>query len=255
MSDANPRNTRVFLSIPNYGDVSHATWDAIHNAMWDSKGPRVHAFRNHHSLLAYNFNQCFAECINTGGFHYFAMIHADVGASEGWLATLIGEAVAGDFDVMHAPVPIKTDCGLTSTAVAYSDDEWAIVRRIATKELRSLPPTFGIEEVRVEMGANAVRLLPNTGCMIIRLGDWVSRFPGFQIADRLVVDNGKMRARVVSEDWAFGHWCDRNGLKVGATTKVVTQHWGRVPYMNNREWGVESDTNWATQQEEIVCLQ
>jgi hypothetical protein len=109
-------------------------------------------------------------------------------------------------------------------------------------------------------------LLVNTGMMMVRLtkgeGEdkvrqtWPYCFPGFMIWDRLGwvhpdgtgtlaspartpsqwghyripegarEKGGTLNVQCVPEDWYFSIWCAREELRVGATTKVPTDHWG-----------------------------
>jgi hypothetical protein len=94
-----------------------------------------------------------------------------------------------------------------------------------------------------------VRLLPNTGCILIKLGDWIDNFPGFEVRDRLATINGIRIAQTISEDWNFGYWAERNGLKVAGTRAVVTEHWGRAPYPSNQSWGAPVDEDWLKMRE------
>jgi len=139
-------------------------------------------------------------------------------------------------------VPFKDASGLTSTAVAYSDDAWEIKRRITMTELQQLPPTFDADTLRQCYDPRAFRLLPNTGCILMRYGDWLKSFPGFSILDRITrVSDSQWRSDVVPEDWHFGYWAGRNGVKVGGTKAAVTRHYGRQYFPSDGAWGQASD--------------
>jgi len=44
--------------------------------------------------------------------------------------------------------------------------------------------------------------------------------------DRAMSKPGRMNVQCVPEDWNFSLWCAREELRVGATTKIITDHWG-----------------------------
>lgn len=230
---------RVFLALPNNHNVANETWQSVLDS---GRGDlSVYTWREENSLLAHNFNRCLVKCLGMGGFDYFALLHADMQADKGWIGTLIDELESHNLDALHAVVPIKNVSGLTSTAVAYDDDEWGLVRRITVRELAELPTTFDIDTLKERFDADADRLLPNTGCLLLKCGEWIKDFPGFEVLDRIA--DGK--SEVVPEDWNFGHWCARNDVKVGGTKAVKIGHVGRWIFRNDEAWGEQTDSYWA----------
>jgi len=196
--------------------------------------------RPEHSILTKNFNDCVAGCLN-GGYDYFAMLHADVSAADGWLTALLREMNTAGVDVIHAPVCICDGGGLTSTAVACDEGDWDLPRRISTTELKQLPATFTVEDVRRELEPDARWLLPNTGCMVIRTRVLYD-FPGFEIKDRLYRNHaGEWGADFLPEDWNFGIWCGRNDIAVAGSTIVETNHHKRVPVSSGIAYGQSTD--------------
>ena len=242
---------RVFLGIPNNHVICNETWQSVLEA--GSGDVSVYSWRSQTSLLANNFNGCLTKCLSMGGFDAVALIHSDIEASKGFIATLFDEADKHNLDAIHAVVPIKNNAGNTSTAVAYSDDEWELVRRITMRELEKLPTTFDIETLREVYDQNALRLLPNTGCLLMKCGNWLKDFPGFEIRDKIIrVDENTWEDKVLPEDWNFGHWCARNGVKVGGTKAVKIKHWGRQPFPNDEVWGEHIDQNWTSKQPAVA---
>lgn len=108
----------------------------------------------------------------------------------------------------------------------------------------------------VNTGMMMIRLTKGEGEAKVRQ-EWPDAFPGFMIWDRLgwvhedgsgtlaqpgnnVPRNwghyrippgarergGRINVQCVPEDWYFSLWCAREELRVGATTKVYTDHWG-----------------------------
>jgi hypothetical protein len=231
---------RVFLALPNNHHIANESWQSALEAgrsdLW------IYTYREESSLLAHCFNRCLVKCHKVGGFDYFALLHADMQAERGFLGVLVDEMERHDLDALHAVVPIKNTSGLTSTAVAYSDDEWSVPRRITVRELADLPQTFTIEDLQEHYDADAKVLLPNTGCLMLRCGEWLSDFPGFSIQDRII--EGGAKTEVVPEDWNFGFWAARNDVRVGGTKAVKISHWGRWAFCNNEQWGMEVDSYW-----------
>ncbi len=263
---------RVFLAIPHTGHVELST--AMATFCHSTTDPRfgIHVTDQSSSLLAYGFNMKFADCISSPQpFDYFCLLHSDIyphmeKPDQNWVATLIDELEAGGYDAIHAVTAIKDPRGLTSTAIGRIDDEWAKVRRITIDEEIELPETWDMELLRKHLPrfdegplkGHRLCLLPNTGVLMLKLGPWVDRFPGFTIRDRLikyfpatklVVPNDVScnasrseycyRAQVVPEDWGFGRWCAQNGLRVGCTRKVRTDHYGRTAFPNHQKWGMQ----------------
>lgn len=247
------------------------------------------------SLLAKAFNDHWCRCLNEPiGFTHWHLQHGDVHPEGYFVDELIEEMEKHDLDVIHACVAIKDGRGVTSTAIGpisatkgdFPGSTFATCRKITTRELERLPETFTVEDClehldwsgehpfKQLMKESPINLcmLPNTGCMMVRLGDWAYQFPGFMIMDRLVMeledgvhqrpcvvqspwgphlqlpkDRDKRRmTQTVPEDWNFGKWCARQGLKVGATTKVVTNHWGLARFTCKRGsgWGDEHRDAW-----------
>lgn len=232
---------RVFLSLPNNHHIANEAWQTALDC--GREDLYVYTWREESSLLAHCFNRCLVKCRQVGEFDYWALLHSDMQAEKGWLGVMVDEMERCGLDALHAVVPIKNASGLTSTAVAYSDDEWSVPRRITVRELAELPQTFTIDDLKSCYDADCKVMLPNTGCLLLKCGDWLNRFPGFSILDRIV--DGGTKSEVVPEDWHFGFWAARNGLRVGATKAVKISHWGRWAFCNNEQWGMEVDSHWA----------
>lgn len=226
---------RLFIAQPSYGPIERGSYMAV-DAIGDTIDPVV--CRHSSSLLANGFNRMLAACLNMGGFDYWWLLHADVIPSSDAPEIMIAECERLGLDAIHAPCAIKDGRGLTSTAVAFSDDPWQVVRRITTTELHQLPDSFTINEI-CDWLPTAKALLPNTGCLMLRIGPWLDEFPGFEIRDRIVRHGGQWLPQVISEDWNFGYWAQAHGVRVGATRKVTTRHVGSVPFMTEVAWGTD----------------
>lgn len=233
--------SRVLIAQPGYGTFETESYYAGQKALINTDTYSASVVRTKSSLLAHNFNDCLVKALNEG-YEYFAMLHTDIAVDAGWLNVMLDEMASLNVEVMHAPAAIKDIRGLTSTAVAMAPDDWALPRRLTVKELKRLPETFTVADVRKEIEPDALWLLPNTGCLVFRADTWARDFPGFNIKDRVFRhSSGQWCSDVLPEDWNFGLWCGRHGIEVAGTTKVVTKHYGRVHFQSNAEWGEERD--------------
>ncbi len=282
---------RVFIGMPHHMNVDA---DAMMRAMTDSVpnlGRKVADFvHESSSLLCHCFNSLWTTCLNDHQeADWWFLNHADVFSKDKYVWTMIDEAEAGGYDVLHAVVAIKDNFGATSTALGTMDP-WNCPRRLTMSELDQCPETFTGEDMLRVMGREEVEshapgpwfMMPNTGMLLVRLKkdgkplEWVHKFTGFTIMDRIVRqefeldDNGKfvdgseryvelsepyrgkganfafnLRAQVLSEDWNFGRYCHQNGLKVGGTKKITTFHAGQYIWSNRQIWGLWcQDEHW-----------
>jgi predicted O-methyltransferase YrrM len=243
-----PIQTRILLAHPSYGAVERESYDSEKLSVPHDSQIEVHILPPRCSLLAHSFNDAVVACNRRGGYDAFALIHADISCQAGWLAKMWQIMQDRELQVLHTVAPIKNSDGLTSTALAYSDDPWSLVRRLTMTELHKLPATFDINDIREHLDPNATALLPNTGCLLVRAGTWLEDFPGFAIMDRIQRNGEDWDSDVVPEDWNFGFWCARTGLSVGGTREVRLSHWGRSGFHNNDIWGMETDKHWLEKQ-------
>lgn len=231
----------VFLAAPHYGSFSPPTVAGLLTAS-TRFFPLVQM--ECASLLAYNFNRLWAECLNLRNqkpVTHFAMLHADIGPDPGWLDVLMDEMDATGADIMSAISPIKDGRGLTSTGVLDPKDMRTPpkVRRLTLKEIHALPvDTFDAESA----GFPGYQFAINTGCWLARLDrPWVDKFPGFTILDSILKMPGWGHMPLVfSEDWYASQWWANNGVKVMATRKVKLTHVGAHYFRNDTPWGTES---------------
>jgi len=243
----------VFVALPEYGGLVSPDSREAYYCRSDKDSRYIHAvFRHQGSLLANCFNHCWCKFANSMHmFDYFVMLHSDVAPSDDWMRVLIAELEASGYDLMHAVSPIKDRDGMSSTALGHSgkDRRFESKRRIALHEAKvMLPDTFGTEQALAVLGTDGfdpvddLCLMPNTGCMVIRRSEKWREFPGFQIHDALVrTSEGELEPAVMPEDWELGAWCHRNGLRVGATTKVDVRHAAVTWYDSTQQWGYKTD--------------
>lgn len=271
---------RICLGIPAYGSISWFTFQAAYfgatqetndGYRWEVDiKPNLDC-----SLLAFGFNQLWRYCLNSKNpFDYFCLLHADVSPQGYWLDLLIEALETGGYDAIHAPVAIKDERGVTSTGIGPLGD-WMPVRKITTTELKRLPEVFDIEDCRRELDVpHDWYLLPNTGCLVIKLGKWCRRFPGFQVRDRMVVrypsghaipcedfiddpelpEGAEHDCQVMPEDWNFGRWMAANGKRVAGCRRVSTWHFGSKPFPSEIAWGSwATDPGHQSKVEEVAC--
>lgn len=208
---------RVFLGVPHHGHIEPEAMEAALLFACDPMKMEMVFKHKCSSLLANCFNDLFCLCVNQWHCDYFCMLHADMGPHGEWLTQMVDELETHGLDVLHSSVAIRDGRGITSTAVGTSDP-FGPVRKLTTFELHKLPNVFVLDDVMDVMGRRNLsrrsqgpwHFLPNTGCMLVRLGPWTSKFTGFTIKDRLV----RMYENLV-EEREDGFWIvDVNGEKV-----------------------------------------
>ena len=63
----------------------------------------------------------------------------------------------------------------------------------------------------------------------------------YRIPDGAYEKGGRLNVQCVPEDWNFSLWCAREELRVGATTRIITDHWGFAKTTCNRDAPVGSE--------------
>lgn len=248
----------VALAMPHYGDVKFEAAEAFRCPTLPPDQTRVRAVARLDrpgSILTSNFNRAWATALNlrSQGVTHFAMLHADVGAPPGWLDTLFAEMDRLGADVVSAVVPLKTEHGLTSTAIGT--ESVYLNRRLSMREVFQLPETFGAADVEALTGMRGP-LLVNTGLFLADLRKpWASECDdegrlkwAFRFANEIRRDpkTGAFRAFVASEDWLLSHHLASVGARVYATRKVPCFHVGTHRYLSGKPWGEwDSDESYA----------
>lgn len=276
----------IYLAMPNYANHESGMMRKVYKFALRDGDERFYLQEQPKkgcSLLASSFNGEWCTAWNNPDTDYWCLVHGDIEPESGFLSKLVDELEENNLDVLHVVSPIKDDRGITSTAVGRNDNEWAMVRRLALKELELLPKTFTIEHCIKNLVwkddtpfadlldvnyTDPLCLLPNTGLMLVRRAPWVHTFPGFTIRDRIcqykdghiwppnfsseysltetpMVTNALLITQVVSEDWNFGHWLARRGIRVGGTKAIKLGHWGDYVFPNFRWWGQQTDIDFS----------
>ena len=244
---------RVLVGQPCYSGIEPESYTAAQNPTQRRGDVQVSVMRPRASLLAHAFNLAVVYALNEK-YDYFGLLHGDVLPDKWWIDSLLDAKESSGVEVVHAISPIKDDRGLTSTALGYSDDAFAPVRRLTVTELQGLPDVFTIADINERLDPDATHLLPNTGCILMRANTWLRGFTGFTIDDRIIRGDGEWGLDVCPEDWNFGHWCAKNGVSVGAS-KMRIRHVGHHTYDSSHVWGQATDEHYqeARKQYEEYC--
>jgi len=227
---------RVLLSLPRCGQVEPESRFSGLGGGWHGDHFHVFTLDNSNSALTWNFNNAWCEFLN-GDYAYFGMLHSDIAVSGPWINALADALNERDAGIAHMVMAIKDERGLTSTAIGDPGDPWRPVRRITANELMGLPLVFDVHDLSYLQYRGERCLLPNTGCMLVKRGDWCEKFPGFEIRNRLIEVDGKRHAQFEPEDWNFGRWAANNGVRVIGSRQCETTHFGRFGFKNNYSWG------------------
>lgn len=222
---------KVIVTMPHGGNsISMGAAQGFY--VWPTRGKhQTYQLTCSMSAALHTFNSVWAQALNIrkSGFTHFAMIHSDITPDKGWLDTLMAEMERLEADIVSAVVPIKSDEGVTSTAVD-SGDLWK-PKRLTMTEVMNLPETFSADDV-------GGPLLVNNGLWVCDFRkSWVETFQ-FEILNRIMTNEAGIHyAQLIPEDWlASRRWNDL-GLKVCATRKVGLAHEGSKSYSNRFAWG------------------
>jgi hypothetical protein len=239
----------IYLAMPAGG---HVEFRAAKSFFTSSSRYKVCPVAICISALASCFNRLWCEALagsNRGQFSHFAMLHSDIEAAPGWIDVLMDEMNKHELGMIAAVSPIKSEHGITSTAVGDVDDIWS-QRRLTMKEIYNLPETFtdgDLYEWKKAAGRLEHRLLLNTGCWLadLSLPQWrhvdeethEMRFR-FTQKDRIVERDGKFCTDFAPEDWLWSRDCHKAGIKIAATRKVKLSHYGVTAFSNEEPWGL-----------------
>lgn len=193
------------------------------------------------SLLAFSFNQLWADALNdrgtptTPGATHFIMLHDDVvpidpSPDVGWAQALLVEMIQNSLGALCVLTAIKKDGGDSSTAIDNDRNDPMPERRMRLDEFAGRKLITTREEPR---------LLINTGCLAIDLTQpWAERVY-FHVKDGIRRDpkTGKFEAWVDSEDYNLSRMLRREGVHFGCTASITTSHTGRKAWGNQANPG------------------
>jgi SAM-dependent methyltransferase len=227
---------RIFLGIPNRGDISSGCYNA---AIAASRRHTVFSLPMQFGDIEHNFNMLFSEAWNNRfnrKLTHWGLLHTDISAEEWWLDVAIEEMDRVGADVMSVVMAIKDERGLTTTGIRYPG-VWG-TRRFSMREISRLPETFSIADTDEPDAVLAI----NTGLWVCRFpqAGWPDKFVdggGFIAKHAIRIENGNAVPWFDSEDWLFSDWAATNGLRVFATRKIKAVHHGGFPYGNQGSWG------------------
>lgn len=219
---------RIGLILPTYDKTSFNRLSVVNFAQ---QFPDAKIVEISSSCLGHCFNvgyQSLMKLVHAGEVDYIAMLHADVVPVQAkWGEILFDEVLATGADLLSVVIPIKSQYGLTSTAVFKEEDFKANVWnpiRFTMKEVFQMSETF-----------THPRLAVNTGCMVIDARkDWAQKIV-FDL--RCLVDLKNYRSWYIPEDWLMSRACIVGGGKIYATRKVQVEHFGNLGFPNTQAWG------------------
>lgn len=243
--------TKVLLARPYFRSRDPESDDAAKRASLRDD-VEVHVVSHEDNVTCNNFNSMLALCMNKGIYDYFALLHGDVAPADGFIDAMLESIESHDLDATHCPQRYKNDSGKVMTALGRIGKFWGPNRELTTAELSGLPQTFTAADLSNLWDMPDRIMLPATGCMLLRLGDWIQTFPGFQMIYEFGrrQDNGEWVARCVTEDYWFGHWAGKHGVKVGCTNHP-TGHWGRREFRTDDVCGQETDDAYVDLMEKL----
>lgn len=228
---ANDTRPSVFLALPHYGQGHVGSVLAATLGGGRRKARVACVVDQGISLLPMNFNTLLDRAIkarNEGLVTHFAMVHSDVQARAGWLDILAGELEETGANLISAVIPIKSDEGLTSTAIGTVEDPWSY-RYVHLEDRANLPATFGPDDVCDDDEV----LLVNTGLWLCDLRDPFWDTACFRFVTRTGFDaDGRRVSEIRPEDWELSRDMDAAGLQYRATWKVDIVHHGNHGYRN-----------------------
>jgi hypothetical protein len=210
---------RVFYCMPHNGE-----WvpEGIPSATTPSHEFPVIPQIQRSSFLNHSFNLYWCSALNQKPRpELWAMHHADMSTETGWLDELLKIMRERDADVVSCVAMIKDASGDTNAAVFKDGD----VTRLSAARCKELPDVFSSEDV-------GGTLLVNTGLWVVNFTKpWVETFPGFSFNNTIKRrPDGTFHAGAMSEDWKFSLWANEQKLRVFATTRLQTVHYGSKGY-------------------------
>ncbi len=241
---------KILVGIPMHKSEVHS--QVIHSAiMGGSDDHEVVIYPMGLSLLAKCFNLLWIKAYNEG-YDYVLIHHSDLGVignlsgieDETWLDILIRRQQELEAAAICPVINIKSDTGLTSTALEREAGNPYSMRRLTLRELERCPTDFIEREDLCEvMGIDPNKagcMMINTGCLLMDLRNfpWAEmEWPGFNIEDQIAWNtSGRPESYTVPEDWNMSRWFHYHGqnkFPYYATKELVVVHMGQKAFFNN----------------------
>lgn len=201
-----------------------------------------------------NHNQAWCDALrrrDEEGFTHFAMLHADVDPSPGWLVGLLNILQnRPELSLVSAPVSIKDEKGLVSCGIGDTTDPWWPYRRLTNFENLRLPKVateddlFSMWKLPLSKADRCGKfLIHNNGCWAanlqndawdteVDLGDGQGKgipcflFP-MKIKKEVDEKTGKVTRKVICnpEDFNFSRMAYLTGVKTAIASQISTMHW------------------------------
>lgn len=237
---------KVLISIPNYsGDISFRTCISLLRAQDKAKDNyKVGVDFVSTSATPFCFNKCLQHAYYSD-YDYWVMLHADIGAkTDDWLDVLLTDLETENLAVISAVAAIKSDEGLTSTAVMSREN---FPRRLTLSEVHNGPEILTNDKCKRIHGHP---LLINTGMMAWKMSVMREHIPNlpFEFHDKFdlkMTENGEMYIpNFKPEDWLMSERLNELGIAYGTTRRVPTIHCGRHEFDSSMIWGHKTDPQW-----------
>jgi len=250
MSQSKSRtHKKVMVVVPaSKQDISTVTAKTLINAQ-ASKGASVRYQISILSLLARNFNHLFCNAYKAK-FDYIIYVHSDLGVESApghlWVETMLQAMEAYKFAALSQVVPIKSDLGVTTTALQLKKDNKHGLRRLTVKELGEHTGVITRSDLCTVFKVSpddAGALLINTGllCMDLQNFDW-TQWNGFSIYDQILWNkSGTPKAFTIPEDWRLSQFLHEYKWPYGAINCLEVNHDGQRFYNNREDYGEEHD--------------
>src|SRR5258706_6916604 len=222
----------IYLSIPTYdGRVGQGIVNALFGG--GHVVDRIHIQWG--SLLTKNFNVAYATALNNrkNAITHFCILHEDITPEPLWLKKMMAIMESKRADILSVVVPLKSELGVTSTALdekcSWEDAHWRPRRLTLTEVFKNYEPTF-----------TDAHLLVNTGLMLVDLRPaWAEKLY-FEFEDKFIPHPYKPELVIpvnVSEDWNFSRKARKEGARIWATREIKVTHTGQHTFKNDHIWG------------------
>lgn len=229
---------KVFFGIPTYNNwvtsgcmLSAMKCCRVDGPVGYQPEPQVYPS----SLLAKAFNVLWSQAIIDDA-DVFVMLHADIGASDGWLDELVAILLDRRADLVSANVRLKDQSFEYSTAIDGDDGR---VVRLNQADLGALPDVFNRLDVAKHFGMRkAGALLLNTGCWAANLKRGWAKQVYFDVNSALTWypagQKPQCRLTMESEDWFLSRQLHKLNIKgVYGTSRITTEHLGDTVFRSD----------------------
>ena len=202
----------VFILTPTYdGSVHVAYLLSVFEAMKDCE---VKPVFSQGSLLTRNRNKMFLSALKSNA-KYILFLDGDISIKTSqWLLKMINKLEENNADILGGIVPMKDNTQKASIAYDYGEFKTSLY---SYEEIKKLSDLFQVDLIA-------------TGCMLIKVGDWLKDIkpPYFHMEDNIVNEE----VLTFSEDWYFCRKAKTAGAKLLAWKGLEIEHFGSKSWSN-----------------------